>query len=360
MMAHKQYLLHELMEEAQEPFQLHTYIAERRSQLNKQSNLCFFTPEVRTSPEISSCKSPANCAVFLLRIQKHKQSELPKSPAMKIAGLGFFGSFLKILKDRSRNKKRAMRNDEPKEEDIRETQFCSTPFRFSPCKTPSSSSGHRTPDSCSPVVSPIGHVNKAEKENYTGVKDSVEEEKEQCSPVSVLDPFSEDDDDEHESVDADEDYDLDRSYANIQRARQQLLDRLRRFEKLAELDPMELEKNFLETSDEDDEYEERQTVESAKEETPLSSSLHRKQGVADTSFVNKQVFSQCSTLRKHDNSISHRKITDEIIELDFKRELDGWKCFTEQAAETAADLELAIFGVLVEELCLEEFVLLHG
>ncbi|KAL7133552.1 hypothetical protein ABFS83_12G148600 [Erythranthe nasuta] len=357
MMAHKQYLLHELLEEAQEPFQLHTYIAEKRSQLNKQSNLCCFTPEVRTSPEINpcNCKSPANGAVFLLRIQKHEQSELPKSPAMKIAGLGFFGSFLKILKDRSKNKKRGMRNDEPKEEAIRETRFCSTPFRFSPRKTPSSSSGHRTPDSCSPVVSPIAHVNK--EENYTGVKDSVEEDKEQCSPVSVLDPFSEDDD-EHESVDADEDYDIDRSYANIQRARQQLLDRLRRFEKLAELDPMELEKNFLETSDEDDEYEE-QSSESAKEEPQLST-LCRKQCVVDTSFVNNQVFSQCSTLHKHDNKISHRKLTDEIIELDFKREFGGWKCFTEQVADTAADLELAIFEVLVEELCSEEFVLLHG
>ncbi|KAL8036335.1 hypothetical protein ABFX02_12G151700 [Erythranthe guttata] len=356
MMAHKQYLLHELLEEAQEPFQLQTYIAEKRSQLNKQTNLCFFTPEIRTSPEISPSKSPATGAVFLLRIQKHEQSELPKSPAMKIAGLGFFGSFLKILKDRSKNKKRGMRSDEPREEAIRETRFCSTPYRFPPRKTPSSSSGHLTPDSCSPVVSPISHVNK-EKENYTGVKDSVEEEKEQCSPVSVLDPFSEDDD-EHESVDADEDYDPDRSYANIQRARQQLLDRLRRFEKLAELDPIELEKNFLETSDEDDEYEE-QTVESAKEEPQLSK-LYRKQCVADTSFVNNQVFSQCSTLHKHDNKISHRKLTDEIIELDFKRELDGWKCFTEQVAETAADLELAIFEVLVEELCSEEFVLLHG
>ncbi|PNX89654.1 hypothetical protein L195_g046635, partial [Trifolium pratense] len=47
-----------------------------------------------------------------------------------------------------------------------------------------------------------------------------EEEKEQCSPVSVLDPpfqdYDDDDDDCHENDDEEDDYDLECSYANVQ------------------------------------------------------------------------------------------------------------------------------------------------
>lgn len=43
-----------------------------------------------------------------------------------------------------------------------------------------------------------------------------EEEKEQCSPVSVLDPPFEDDEDGHENDDEDDGFDLDCSYAIVQ------------------------------------------------------------------------------------------------------------------------------------------------
>ncbi|KAI3447491.1 hypothetical protein Pfo_004156 [Paulownia fortunei] len=488
MMAHKQ-LLHELLKEDQEPFHLKSYIADRRSQLNKsspittlqvkkckpiapetstkRSNLrkhaCFFSfhnsPDVRKSPfldfqspAMSPCKSPTG-AVFLhipsrtaallveaaMRIQNQQQSK-PKAQ-IKNVGFGLFGSFLKILKDRSKNRNRAIGDNElkvsrnyeskvkgklegdiriscscnssrlsrgdldaststcwPEELDeingdfaLRETRFCSSPvspFRFSLHKSPSSS-GRRTPDFCSPVASPSRHV-KQEKENYATREDSdnvhgAEEEKEQCSPVSVLDPFFEDD--AHESIDAEEeDYDLDCSYANVQRAKQQLLYRLRRFEKLAELDPLELEQKLLESSD--DEYQ-RESVESEDDE-PLS--LYRKQD-ADT-FVN-EVFS-LSSLQHNSRKMSadmKRLVSDLIVEekskifclgnkevvlgrtcnrldswrevefdtidtmveLDFKRGFDGWKKFPEQVEETAAEVELAIFGLLVEELSEELF-----
>lgn len=235
-MDHKQ-LLHELLQEDQVPFRLKSYIADKRSQyLNKSSpittlqvkkrkpvaadttkrsnlsrNSCFFSfhnsPDIRTSPfldfqspAISPCMSPSG-AVFLhvpsrtaallveaaMRIQKQQESKAKTQ--IKNIGFSLFGSFLKTLKDRSKNKKRVigdnehkvLRNYEPKEignlegditiscscydeinEEfaLREERFCSSPmspFRFS-LHNSSSSSGHRTPDCRSPATSPIRHV----------------------------------------------------------------------------------------------------------------------------------------------------------------------------------------------------------
>ncbi|KAL0410064.1 UNVERIFIED_CONTAM: hypothetical protein Slati_3596100 [Sesamum latifolium] len=249
-----------------------------------------------------------------MRIQKQQQAK-PKSQSKNV-GFGLLGSFLKRLKDRSKNKRRAIGDNDVKvpggnattveekaEETVRiscscsnrrlssadwtennedksldfeastsscgsecseeinpdfgfsEQRFCSSPFRFALHRSPSSS-GRRTPEFCSPAASPPRHVKK-EKENYESrnlenLRGEEEEEKEQCSPVSVLDPPFEDDDG-HESRDAEEDdYDIECSYANVQRAKQQLLYRLRRFEKLAELDPIELERKLLQGSDDDD------------------------------------------------------------------------------------------------------------
>ncbi|KAL0309573.1 UNVERIFIED_CONTAM: hypothetical protein Sradi_5899600 [Sesamum radiatum] len=161
MMAHKQ-VLHELLKEDQEPFHLKSYIADRQSRLKnpssattlqlrkrrplvpetsaKRSNLCkhacFFSfqnsPDVRKSPFLefpspakSPCKSP-NRAVFLhipsrtaallleaaMRIQKQQQAK-PKSQSKNV-GFGLLGSFLKRLKDRSKNKRRAIGDNDVK------------------------------------------------------------------------------------------------------------------------------------------------------------------------------------------------------------------------------------------------------
>ncbi|XP_011094405.1 uncharacterized protein LOC105174110 [Sesamum indicum] len=500
MMAHKQFL-HELLKEDQEPFHLKSYIADRQSQLKnpscattlqlrkrrplvpetsaKRSNLCkhacFFSfqnsPDVRKSPFLefpspakSPCKSP-NRAVFLhipsrtaallleaaMRIQKQQQAK-PKSQSKNV-GFGLFGSFLKRLKDRSKNKRRAIGDNDLKvsegnatavEEKVEETiriscscsnrrlssadwtennedksldfeastsscgsecseeinpdfgfsepRFCSSPFRFALRRSPSSS-GRRTPEFCSPAASPRRHVKK-EKENYESRSlenlrgGEEEEEKEQCSPVSVLDPPFEDDDG-HESRDAEEDdYDIECSYANVQRAKQQLLYRLRRFEKLAELDPMELERKLLEGSDEDDLGGEMGRE--SEDDDPLS--LYRQQDTIDSIVA--EVLNQ-SSLECHTMSMSSdmkKLVTDLIIEeksktncsgnndvvmrriccrldawkqvqfdtidmmigLDFRREYDDWKKFPEQVEETAAEIELAIYGLLLEELLSDE------
>ncbi|XP_068328287.1 ankyrin repeat-containing protein ITN1-like [Pyrus communis] len=76
-----------------------------------------------------------------------------------------------------------------------------------------------------------------------------EEEKEQCSPVSVLDPPFQDDDEGHDDEDG---FDLKCSYANVLRTKHHLLLKRRRFEQLAGLDPIELEKRMLEEEDGDD------------------------------------------------------------------------------------------------------------
>ncbi|KAG8376677.1 hypothetical protein BUALT_Bualt09G0088800 [Buddleja alternifolia] len=497
MMAHKQQFLHELLKEDQEPFHLKSYIADRRSQLNKLSqtiqikkrkqiiaesstkrsnnlckHACFLSfqnsPDVRKSPLFdfpspappprSPIKSP-NGAVFLhipsrtaallveaaMRIQKQQQQSKSKSKSQngKNAAFGLFGSFLKRLKDRSKSKKRAIGNSDIRvsekleesavgmscscnsrrlssadwtesiEEDksldletcsnssvsesserinsdfgLLETRYCFSPFTFSLHKSPSTS-GIRTPDFCSPAASPSRHVAQ-EKENHesrnlNNVQTEEEEEKEQCSPVSILDPPFEEDD-ENESGDAEEDdYDPGCSYANVQRAKQQLLNRLRRFERLAELDPMELERKLLEGSDDDD-LGERE--ESDDEDEPFS--LYKKHSV-DT-FVT-EAFNQYNNSRKVSADMK-RLVSDLIIEekseeiissgnkevvlgrvgnrldswkevefdtidmmidLDFKRGLDGWKKFPEQVEEVAAEMEIEIYGLLMEELSEEMF-----
>ncbi|KAL0344765.1 UNVERIFIED_CONTAM: hypothetical protein Sradi_4307800 [Sesamum radiatum] len=202
-----------------------------------------------------------------------------------------------------------------------------------------------------------------------------EEEKEQCSPVSVLDPFFEDNDhvsgeaevEDDEAEDEDDDYDLESSYANEQK---QLLYRLRRFEQLAELDPIELERKLLEDSD--NEYHQGESVES-DEDKPLSP--YRKQDL-DTyvseafgpsslqhNYRKSKIICLCTKeemLRRICNRLNPSKeveidTTGTRVELDFKGDVDGWKKFREQAEETVAEVEVGIFELLVKELSEELF-----
>lgn len=163
MQQQKQYL-HELLREEQEPFQLKTYIADRRCQLKRVLNrvpppktsvqlkkrrpivessatkrslckhACFFSfqdsPDVRKSPlsfpsplsAKTPCRTPtgrvrlnvpARTAALLLdaalRIQK-QQADKKSKAQIKNVGFGLFGSILKRLKDRNRNKKREIKN----------------------------------------------------------------------------------------------------------------------------------------------------------------------------------------------------------------------------------------------------------
>lgn len=277
----------------------------------------------------------------------------------------------------------------------RDKHFCGSPFRFVLQSSPSS--GRRTPEFPSPAGSP-SRDNREEKE--TGGAGSLKslqeaEEKEQCSPVSVLDPLF---DEGHEDEDADEEegdsFDHERSYALVQRAKLQLLNKLRRFEKLAGLDPIELEKRMLE-QDEDDNYDGNADCpddEEACDDEPETSNREESldgfvmEVLSKSRFHNirripedmKRLISDLIVEEGREQNSGNREevvhrvckrlelwkevesnTIDMMVEQDFRKELDGWMRNQEQIGETALDIELAVFGLLVQELS-EELVSLGG
>ncbi|KAK9723839.1 hypothetical protein RND81_05G029000 [Saponaria officinalis] len=205
-----------------------------------------------------------------------------------------------------------------------------------------------------------------------------EEDKEQNSPVSVFDPPFEDDYDINEE---DGSYDEQCSYAFVQRSKQQLLHKLHRFEKLAKLDPIELEKRMLEDKENVDE--EQQTTEiheydyesfTFANQEPSHDLL--KDIVATSGFqdINKPgikrlisdlileevqnvendellITSLCNRLEQW-KDVECNTI-DMMVETDLRREIGDWKAHQSQISETATDIEVAIFAVLVKELVID-------
>ncbi|KAJ4837168.1 hypothetical protein Tsubulata_042106 [Turnera subulata] len=284
--------------------------------------------------------------------------------------------------------------------------FCDSPFRFVLCTSPSS--GHRTPDFSSPATSPFRHkttdqgrennndeVQSLKKLQANEAGDEEEEDKEQCSPVSVLDPPFEDDDDiVHDDQSEDDGFDLECSYAIVQRAKQKLLQKLRRFEKLAELDPVELEERMMEQEREFDEEDNNmdciEREEGCDEEDLASSDMQKsidmfimqslckssfnrprkiprdmKRLVSDLINEEEQEFGDreatvkrvCKRLESWKNVESNT--IDMMVGQDFRRDKEGWRKDQEQAEEVALAIELSIFGILVEELS-EELLGLNG
>ncbi|XP_057498789.1 uncharacterized protein LOC130783245 [Actinidia eriantha] len=276
--------------------------------------------------------------------------------------------------------------------------FCSSPlspFRFALQTSPSP--GLRTPVFSSPATSPLRLKKQenfeAESIQKIHIVEEEEEEKEQFSPVSVLDPTFEDDDDGNEDGDEEEEEDgyddLECSYAIVQRAKHQLLQKLHRFEKLAELDPIELEKRMLEDQDDEeenhdldteDEREETESRLSCREEsidvyvrevlsrlglhlgklpedmTLLVSDLISEEKRDDDDTDDVEVVAKRVCQRLHSWTEVKSNTIDMMVELDFRGEIDGWKRNDkEQVDETAVEIEVAILGLLLEELS-EEMV----
>lgn len=140
------------------------------------------------------------------------------------------------------------------------------------------------------------------------------------------------------------------------------MDRLSRFEKLAELDPIELEKRMLDQEDEFVTYSEEDDdgETSCEEKTPedLKRLVHdlimeeeRELGSSeDRNMVMRRVCRKLELWREVEpNTI------DMMMEEDFSREENGWKKNSEQKRELAAEIELAIFCFLVDEVS-EELV----
>ncbi|KAI7737934.1 hypothetical protein M8C21_015127 [Ambrosia artemisiifolia] len=253
--------------------------------------------------------------------------------------------------------------------------FCSnpeSPFRFSLQRSPLSSPSPSppVPDFTSSVASP-SRCFKQDKESHDvedpqeNNREKDEEEKEQCSPVSVLDTLFDDGDEEeeHEGGATQEDYDIECSYANVQRAKHQLLQKLQRFERLAGLDPIKLENHMLEQCYSDDEDVLVNGEEVSKEE--LFKEIVNHLGVGKIPwFMKKLVFDlieeenkneehdvivQKVCKRLHSWKVVELNTIDMMVETEFRSE--GWKrCDEETIKDMVMDIEVAIFGFLVEEL----------
>ncbi|MED6181548.1 hypothetical protein PIB30_020309 [Stylosanthes scabra] len=431
-MAHK-CLLQELLKEEQEPFILNKYISDRKritqikattTIVNKKQqrntnnlcnnvNSCFSSSSSIATPTKSplflpSPKNSNNKPIFLhipsrtaallleaaLRIHKHKNT----THAHRFS---LFGSFFRRLRHNHNHRKHKLKaahheenvssdmgfrssysvwseSNQDKSLDMETSStstttnepFCESPFRFVLQSTPDLPS--------SPTQ---------DKESVVVVEEEEEEDKEQCSPVSVLDPPFEDDDEAHGNDDDEEHgFDLECSYATMQRAKQQLLYKLRRFEKLAGLDPVELEKLMVDQEEEEEDdgcvYEEESDEESLwckgdglREqvfESLFESSSSRleiipeglKRLVCDVIAEEEREF-ECLEEDYENREMVVRKVCermelwkqvesntiDMMIQEDFSREENnGWKQKNvDQLRDMAGELELAIFGFLVEE-----------
>ncbi|KAK4784061.1 hypothetical protein SAY86_018429 [Trapa natans] len=215
-----------------------------------------------------------------------------------------------------------------------------SPFRFVLGRSPSSSS-ERTPELASPTTSPAHHgkveidhqnVGCSKKMNLAGK----EEEKEQCSPVSVLDPLFEDGH-EGEEEEGGEGFHYECRFSNVQRAKQQLLEKLRRFEKLAGLDPVDLEKRMfigLEGDDDDEEEERAPPVDAVVTQVLESKIYSMKRALIDTKRA------------------VDLDTVDMIVEEELRSEIQGWRP-KQHLDEVAVGIEFAVCSILVEEL-LEE------
>ncbi|GJU27991.1 hypothetical protein Tco_1166612 [Tanacetum coccineum] len=319
-----------------------------------------------------------------MRIHKPKKSKTDFSGKV---GFGLFGSLLKRLKDRRTRIKRreislssydsqvcdleascssSLAHDLKEAYDNENDGFVLSPFWFSLVNSPST--GCRTPDFISPTTSPNHHILQ-EKEDYEGVESRQihleEEDKEQCSPVSVLDPLFEDDEEEHDVGAVVEDgYDLECCYANVQRTKQQLLQKLQRFEKLAKLDPIELDKHMSEQCSDDIEEDLTTDVvlrEIIKDLDTEEVPTHMKKLVLDLMHEEgKNELEQDVVIGRVIGRLDSWKMVesntiDMMVELDFRKEKsEGWRSYDEKKIrETGMDIEVAIFGFLTEELAQE-------
>ncbi|CAK8544024.1 unnamed protein product [Lathyrus sativus] len=402
--------------------------------LCKNNASCFFsfpeTPDFRksplfelTSPVKSPCKSSRTATLLLeaaLRIHKHSSSSNHKT---KTKGFGLFGSLFKRIKLRNQNRKRELESQNVSVKDILNSKkfeshtinkgkpletetscsgyserfihegctcyhssFSESPFRF--VLQTSSCSGSHTPELASPsrITEDKGSNVEAESINQFQLVEEEEEDKEQCSPVCVLDPPFEDDEEGHINDDDEDedggDFDLESSYAIVQRARQQILYKLRRFEKLAGLDPLELEKRMMEDEEdvdetymeEDDDVEDEESEVSCKEndfkemvfEAVYLSMVHDRQQMPQEfkKLIHDLILEEereCISLEERDMVITRickrveswkeveSNTIDMMIEEDFSIEDGGWKKNVEQIRNMAGELEFDIFSILVEE-----------
>jgi hypothetical protein len=369
-------------------------------------NSCFFaahkSPDPRKSPlfELRSpgkkkirdgrvfLQIPARTAAILLdaaaRIQK-QQSEKAKTNKARTRGNGFgmFGSVLKLLTYRitkprldnaDGNAVSLERGSEPTSSSRRERIveisdkcFCESPFHFVLQTTPSSS-GHQTPHFTSTATSPARRSTEDEDSDETESlekvrgqeeEDKEEEDKEQCSPVSVLDPLEEEEEDEdHHQHEPDPPNNLSCSFEIVQRAKRRLLKKLRRFEKLAGLDPVELEGKMSEEEDEEEEeYEESEEddniriYDSDEEYEDVDEAMARESRCAEDEKRKKNDERQKKwrMMNAWRVGLGAEEDVDAVVRKDLREEAGEWTRHGGEVEEAVSDLEHSIFFVLIDE-----------
>ena len=170
--------------------------------------------------------------------------------------------------------------------------------------------------------------------------------------------------------------------------KQQLLNKLRRFERLADLDPIELEKIMVEEELDENNYnyfdnEECEYYnESVQWDNENDIEWFVKEVASNANFCKSKQFlpqdmrklvadliAEEEADRSSDNTREEviRRVCnrlelwkevefntiDMMVEEDLRKEVGEWKQNQEQRGEAATDLELAIFSLLVEELAVE-------
>lgn len=164
----------------------------------------------------------------------------------------------------------------------------------------------------------------------------------------------------------------------ISGAKQQLLEKLRRFEKLAGLDPVELEKRMLGLDGDDDEEHSHMSTAGGRADDEGSRRGQLITEVLNSRFdgvkeIPDDVRGLVSDLvaeeqgRQNEPGVTLRRrvcerfeswervdsdAIDMMVEEGFGRELDGrkWKQHPDQVEEFAIGIEFAVCGILVEEL----------
>ncbi|KAJ0258953.1 Uncharacterized protein HA466_0076620 [Hirschfeldia incana] len=419
----KKHLLHELLEDDQEPFHLNHYISDLRSQMGRSAlrvkkrksenatvlppgffsceRSCFFathnnSPDPRKSP-LFELRSPANkksrdgrvflqiparTAAILLeaaaRIQKQQVEKADKTnnrARNRGNAFGMLGTVLKRLTNRKAkpcldnadgNTVLSDRGSEPTSVsrrrerlvEVDEKCFCESPFHFVLHTTPSTS-GHRTPHFTSTATSPArcstededsDETESLEKVRGQGEEDKQEEDKEQCSPVSVLDPLEEEEEDEdHHQREPDHLNHHSCSFEVVQRAKRRLLKKLRRFEKLAGLDPVDLEGRMSEENEEEDEESEEddnvRVYDSDEEYEDVDGSVEE-----ERSKKNEERHKTWRMMNACRVGMGAEEDVDSVVQKDMRGEAGEWTKHGGEVEEAVSDLELSIFYFLIDEL----------
>ncbi|KAJ0262159.1 Uncharacterized protein HA466_0051430 [Hirschfeldia incana] len=342
--------------------------------------------ELRSPPRKESSggqvfhRIPARTAAILLeaaaRIHKQQSEKANKTnnrARNRGNAFGLFGSVLKLLTNRkAKPRLRPLGNadanlvlSEPRSRSRRECFveigdkcFCESPFHFVLHATPSTSS-HQTPQFTSTATSPARRSTEDEDSDETDSLgkvrgqeevDKEEEYKKQCSPVSVLDPL-EKEEDHHQREVPDHLNLLSCSFEVVQRAKRRLLKKLCRFEKLAGMDPIDLERKMSEEQQE----EEKENEKTEEEDNMRVYDTDEEYEDVDEAMARESVWVEEERRKKWRMMNTWRvgmgaeEAAEAVVQNDIRGEAGEWTRHGEEVEEAVSDIELSIFIFLIDE-----------